>query len=305
MMFVTSWLVAATVAVTLPGASPTQEFDRGRTAFLRGEYERAVTLLYPLLYPELRLETENEALQAHRMLGVAYLFVNKPAEARIEFRKLLELSPDFQFDPLLDPPRVVEFFNGIVREQREQLGDIEARLKKLEEQRNRHVGEILVRRVERRSYAVSFIPFGAGQFQNQQRTKGWIFFGVEAGLAAISVGAFVTNFATYGTGPHRDCRVELMYEEGKPACPRESIDYTKENASRDLTRVQVASGLAFAGVAIWGVVDAVRNFRAEVPLGDTYVPVNTLPAPTIPPSAWRLTPLLGPVAQGGALTFTF
>jgi hypothetical protein len=301
MIFLTSWLVTATVAVALPGASPTQEFDRGRTAFLRGEYERAVTLLYPLLYPDLRLETENEALQAHRMLGVAYLFVNKPAEARIEFRKLLELSPDFQFDPLLDPPRVVEFFNAIVREQREQLGDIEARLKKREEQRNRHVGEILIRRVEQRSFAVSFIPFGAGQFQNQQRTKGWIFFGVEAGLAAISVGAFVTNFATYGTSHDRGCRV-MRTEKG---CPAESVDHTGENASRDLLRLQVASGLAFAGVAIWGVVDAVRNFRAEVPLGDTYVPANALPPPKVPPSAWRLTPLLSPVAQGGALTFTF
>jgi hypothetical protein len=301
MIFLTSWLVAATVMVALPGASPTQEFDRGRTAFLRGEYERAVTLIYPLLYPELRLETENEALQAHRMLGVSYLFVNKPADARIEFRKLLELSPDFQFDPLLDPPRVVEFFNAIVREQREQLGDIEARLKKREEARNRHVGEILVRRVEQRSYAVSFIPFGAGQFQNQQRTKGWIFFGVEAGLAAISVGSFVTNFAIYGASHYRDCRVPLT-DKG---CPADSLNYTKENTSRNLTRLQVASGLAFAGVAIWGVVDALRNFRAEVPLGDTYVPANSPPAATPTPSAWHVAPLLGPVAQGGVLTLTF
>lgn len=303
MILLTSWVAAVTVMVALPGASPSQEFDRGRTAFLRGEYERAVTLIYPLLYPELRLETENEALQAHRMLGVAYLFVNKPAEARIEFRKLLELSPDFQFDPLLDPPRVVEFFNAIVREQREQLGDIEARLKKREEQRNRHVGEILVRRTEQHSYAVSFIPFGVGQFQNQQRTKGWIFFGVEAGLAAVSVGAFVWNFATYGTSPFRDCHAMLTYEMGKPVCPPESVDHTQENNSRNLLRLQVGSGLAFAGVAIWGVIDAVRNFRAEVPLGDTYVPAN---GPSPPPvGAWRLSPLLGPVAQGGALTLTF
>ena len=46
--------------------------------------------------------------------------------------------------------------------------------------------------------AVNFVPFGAGQFQNGQRRKGWLFFGAEAVLGAVSVGAFATNFALYG-----------------------------------------------------------------------------------------------------------
>src|SRR3954468_7806257 len=132
---------AVMVAAVVPRPStPAQDFDRGRTAFQRGEYERAISIVYPLVYPDLRLDSEPEVLLAHRLLGVSYLFVNKPSEARIEFRKLLELAPDYRFDPLLDPPRVVEFFNALVREQQEQLGDIEARLRKREEERNRHVG---------------------------------------------------------------------------------------------------------------------------------------------------------------------
>jgi Flp pilus assembly protein TadD len=124
-----SFLSAAVLLATLHMAStPSQEFDRGRTAFLRGEYERAVTIIYPLLYPDLRLESESDVVQAHRILGVSYLFENKQNDARDEFRKLLELSPDYRFDPLLDPPKVVEFFNGIVREQQAQLGDIDIRL---------------------------------------------------------------------------------------------------------------------------------------------------------------------------------
>jgi hypothetical protein len=295
MISLVPWLVFAAAAVNLPN-TPSQEFDRGRTAFLRGEYERAVGIIHPLVYPELRLESEAEALQAHRMLGVSYLFENKPADARAEFRKLLELSPDFRFDPLLDPPRVVEFFNAIVHEQQAQLGDISARLKKREEELNRHNGQILERRMEHRSYAVNFLPFGAGQFQNQQRSKGWLFLGVEAGLAAISVGAFITNFATYGTSPERGCRVTFEV----PPCPAAEVDHSREDASRNLMRVQVASGALFFAVAIWGVVDALRNFRADVPLGEVYVPV------TPPAGAWRLAPMLGPMAQGGgALTLTF
>lgn len=296
-------LVAAVVARP---STPAQEFDRGRTAFQRGEYERAISLIYPLVYPELRLDSESEVLLAHRLLGVSYLFVNKPNDARIEFRKLLELSPDYRFDALLDPPRVVEFFNALVREQQEQLGDIEARLKKLEEERNRHVGEILVRRVERRPYAVNFLPFGAGQFQNEQRTKGWFFLGAEAGLGAISLGAFVANFMIYGASPERGCGKR----DDKGVCMPDSIDHSKEGTSRNITRVQVISGAAFFGVVLWGIVDAVRNFRAEVPLDESYIPASSAPAATppkatTPPSAWQISPLIGPLAQGGAFTFTF
>lgn len=288
-------LSAALLLATLNVASsPSQEFERGRTAFLRGEYERAVTIIYPLVYPDLRLETEAEVLQAHRMLGVSYLFENKQAEARDEFRKLLELSPDFRFDPLLDPSKVVEFFNGIVFEQQAQLGDIETRLKKREQELNRHAGQILERRIERRSYAVNFIPFGAGQFQNEQRRKGWVFFGVEAGLATVSVAAFVTNFAVYGTAPIRGC-LDVMPPPNM--CPLSRIDHSQENRSQKLLDVQVATGAAFFAVALWGMVDAFRNFRPEVPLGETYVPANT--------GAWHLVPMVDPTARGAALALTF
>lgn len=289
MNFLSAALLLATLNLT---STPSQEFDRGRTAFYRGEYERAVTIIYPLLYPDLRLESEADVVQAHRLLGVSYLFENKPSDARDEFRKLLELSPDFRFDPLLDPPKVVEFFNGIVREQQAQLGDIDIRLKKREEELNRHVGQVLVRRTERRSYLINFVPFGAGQFQNQQRRKGWAFLGVEAGLAAVSVGAFMANVQTYGWHPISRC------QDGQSACTPAMIDHTRENDSRKLIDVQVVSGALFFGVAIAGIVDAVANYKYEVPLGETYEP-----APTT--GAWRLIPSLSPQAGGAALVTSF
>ena len=305
MTFLVTCAVVAAAVIPRP-ATPAQEFDRGRTAFQRGEYERAIGIIYPLVYPELRLESESEVLLAHRLLGVSYLFVNKPNDARIEFRKLLELSPDYRFDPLLDPPRVVEFFNALVREQQEQLGDIEARLRKVEEERNRHVGEILVRRTEHRPYAVNFLPFGAGQFQNDQPRKGWAFLSAEAVLGAVSVGAFVTNFMIYGSSPYRDCTGDYVNNK----CPMNEIDHSREDTSHTITRIQVVSGAAFFAVALWGIVDAIRNYRAEVPLGESYIPANSAPETTPAagkggPSAWKISPLIGPLAQGGALTLTF
>jgi hypothetical protein len=300
-------------------ATPSEEFERGRTAFLRGEYERAVSIIHPLVYPDLRLDSEAAVIQAHRMLGVSYLFENKPDEARSEFRKLLELAPDYRFDPFLDPPTVVEFFNGIVREQQRELGDIEMRLKKREDELARRSNQILERRIEQRSYVVNFIPFGAGQFQNQQRRKGWAFLGVEGGLAVVSVAAFATNFALYGARPVRPCLDTVAPDPmtGAPGlCPTTRVDHSGEDVSRDLTRVQVITGGLFFAVAIWGIVDALGNFRDEVPAGEIYVPGAPRPAPPVSPPAsspasvspatsMRLGPMLGPFAQGAALTLTF
>src|SRR5450755_4362335 len=91
-------LVAATPARPAEQhTTPHEAFDRGRTAFGRAEYKRAIDLLHPLLYPEVLLDSEGEVVQAHRMLGVAYLFQSRLDEAKREFHKLLELRPDYRF----------------------------------------------------------------------------------------------------------------------------------------------------------------------------------------------------------------
>src|SRR4051812_152214 len=168
-------------------------FDRGRTAFGRAEYARAIEILHPLLYPDVLLDSEGEVVQAHRMLGVAYLFENRPDEARREFKKLLELRPDYRFDPLLDPQRVVDFFNGVLKEEQAVIAKMtERRLQREREQAERRERDAERLRLpptivhyERHSYAVNFVPFGGGQFQNGQRRKGWLFLGAEAALGAV------------------------------------------------------------------------------------------------------------------------
>src|SRR5206468_7850715 len=100
------------------------------------------------------------------------------ALAAQEFRKLLQLRPYYRFDALLDPPQVVDFFNGVLREYEGELSQLEARRKQaeLEERRRREAYErakngptVIEKRYARNSFTVNFIPFGAGQFQNGQR----------------------------------------------------------------------------------------------------------------------------------------
>lgn len=303
---VMSALIAAgpTGVVPIAPVSPHDAFDRGRTAFERAEYKRAIDILGPLLYPDMLLESDGEQVAAHRMLAVAYLFENKPDDARREFLKLMRLRPAFRFDPLLDSQRVVTFFDAVVKEHQAEID----KFKTLEEQKKAAIAAQaladikrlsappIIVRYERHSFTVAFIPFGAGQFQNGERRKGWWFFGVESALAAISVGAFVTNFALYGVSPEKRCLDD--FPPGQ--CPDALIDRSQEERSLWLTRVQVGSGVAFFAVAIWGVIDAVRNFKQEVPL-DTNGTSSARAAPPAPPDSFRLT--LSPSGIGAAWAF--
>ncbi|HVT10009.1 MAG TPA: hypothetical protein VHO67_21255 [Polyangia bacterium] len=268
-----TWTLRGAVAAP---ATPREAFERGRTAFGRAEYRRAIEILNPLVYPEVVLDSEGEVVQAHRMLGVAYLYVNRAADARREFHKLLELRPDYRFDPLMDPQPVVDAFNAVVKEEEAEIAAIELRRRQRDQElaarRQRearlHPSPASTIVYERHSYLLNFVPFGAGQFQNGQRRKGWLFLGLEGGLAAISLGAFLTNFALYGIEPRRHCLVDQIVDATgvRAACPMGEIDHSQENTSRNLLAVQLVSGGLFFAAAIWGVVDALRHYRGYVQL---------------------------------------
>ncbi|HZL16812.1 MAG TPA: tetratricopeptide repeat protein [Polyangia bacterium] len=284
-------LFAATPArQSPPHATPREAFDRGRTAFGRAEYRRAIEILHPLLYPEVLLDSEGEVVQAHRMLGVAYLYQNQSDEARREFHKLLELRPDYRFDPLLDPQQVVDAFNGVVKEEETEIASFEARrrqrdqellARRLREERLRPPVTTILR-YEHHPYGLNFVPFGVGQFQSGQRRKGWLFLGVEAGLGAVSIGAFATNLALYGLHPHRKCLVQEPIDSNglSETCPPDKIDHSQEDTSSALLRVQLVTGALFFATAIWGVVDALRHYRREVLLESGAAEAVPAAAPT-------------------------
>jgi hypothetical protein len=294
-----------------PAANPSQDFARGRTAFNRGEYARAIELLRPLLYPETRLESEAEIASAHRMLGVAHLYERQNAEATDEFRKFLQLRPDYRMDRLLDPPMVVDFFNNVLKEQEAELADLERKRRQAQDDERRRLDALragptfVVRNYDRNSLLISFVPFGAGQFQNGHRTKGWFFLGTEAALATVSIGAMATNFALYGVKPTLQC--EPSAEAAAGVCP-EGFKESPERARSDLLKkVQVASGVLFFATAIWGVTDAVLNFQPRVLIPDDEPPPRRRMAGSANtgPGALRLGLTWMGDGPGGGLAFRF
>lgn len=303
-----------TLAPGQAGESSREIFERGKTAFARGEYARAIAVLRPLLYPEPLLESESDLVQAHRMLGVAHLFGNQPEDARRELTTLLDLRPDYRFDPLIDPPQVVDFFNALLRERQAQIAELEAKRRAAEADARRRAEReaaaarepptVIERRYERHSVAVALIPFGAGQFQNGQNRKGWMFLGVEAGLAVISAGAFVANLASYGLQPKRECKTSPAADPtSSGGCPGGQLDTSAEETSATLYRVQLISGGLFWATVAWGVTDALMHFQREVALD------GTPPAAGKGPSAFQIAPvrLGGGVASawGPGLSFRF
>ena len=292
-------------ALLFQAVVPTEELQRGKNAYDRGEFARAVEIVRPLLYPEIRLQSDSQMVQAHRILGVSYLFEKRQPEATLEFRKLLQLIPDYRFDPLLDPPEVVDFFNTVRKGYEVELAKLEAKHKAMESARQRDKEEcdkvragplVIEKRVGRNSFTVNFVPFGAGQFQNGQRKKGWAFLIGESVLGAVSVGAFATNIAVYGFRPQRSCRIDV----GDIACPASAIDHTGEDRSRWLTRVQVVSGAMFFGAVAWGVLDAIYFFRPETQLTLADAPRRSTSAGTL-----RLSPAVMDRAIGPGLSFRF
>jgi hypothetical protein len=291
---------AAPQAVPSPAGD---ELRRGKISFDRGEYGRAIEILRPLLYPEIRLESQGQIVEAHRMLGVAQLFQGDNDAAAQEFRRLLQLQPDYRFDPLLDPPQVIDLFNGVLRAHEAEVATLEAKQREAARarQRDREQCEklragptVIEKRFGRNSFLLNFVPFGAGQFQNGHRRKGWAFLAVQTSLAAASIAALTTNFAIYGFRPVRGCR----YDTGAAPCRPQDIDHTDENRSRWLMGTQIATGAAFFAAVAWGIVDALYYFRAEIPLDPAPSGQTTVRVP-------RPVPVLLGDAIGPGLYFRF
>ena len=245
-------------------ASAQESYQRGRNAFDRGEFARAAEILQPLLYPEPKLPTWQKTVEARRLLGTSYLFEKREEEAREEFRKLLQVQPDYKLDPRLDPPEVVDFFNSVRKAHEEELKSLEAKRESAERRakedcsRVRFEPVIIEKRLGRNSYFVNFVPFGAGQFQNGHTRKGWILLSAEATLATVSLGTLVAKLLLYGLHPERRCRYDLATE-----CPPEFIDTTDETRARWLTRFQVGSGILFFAAAGYGIADALYHYQPE------------------------------------------
>lgn len=291
---------AAAMALTAAAArdasaSPTQDLEQARQSFRQHDYDAASKLATFLLYPDEKLALPVDLVEAHVILGASNFETGHRAEAKAEFEKALQIQPDKSLTDLL-------FSEGAIRLFDETKADIEARaerdaqLRKLadERERIRRYKESLVV-VERRSFGVNFVPFGAGQFQNKQPVRGVLFAAGEGATGGISVGVFLYLAGKYGL----NAQVPVLDGPGV----------------RRLQQVEIGTGIVFFAIYAWGVVDSLLHYKPRVQIegDDTLLPsLRDLPAdrPRKPPpkktsvlDRLHVTPMIAPDGGGIGLSW--
>jgi hypothetical protein len=281
-------LIPAAALGQKPVVDATAEFNAGRRAYEQRRYQEVVNRLRPLLYPSILLASEEQTIDAHKLLAISHFLLDDREAAKRELVSLIGYRPDYVFDPTADPPKAVEFFEVVRRDLDKRAK--EARDRQAREEERRRLEEELARRrvvfvdrtqivervVDRRTRWPLYVPFGYGQFDNRQRGKGWFFLSAESVLLAGTI----TSAAIYGAGQghwHRSDKTAIYA----------------------LQSTVWAGGAAFVGVLVWGVVDALKN----APPRESVITKDPVPAPPGRPPAparvsFRLTP--GGLALEGA-----
>jgi hypothetical protein len=274
------------------GASPLQDLDRARQSFRQHDYESAMKIATYLLYPDEKLSAPADLVEAHVILGASNFETGRRTEARIEFEKALQIQPDKTLSDMLFSEGAIRLFDQ-TRADIEVRAERDAQLRKLAEERERirRYKESLVV-VEKRSFGVNFVPFGAGQFQNKQPVRGILFAAGQGVAAGVSVGSFLYLAGKYGL----NARVSL----------------SDANAIRRIQQLEIGAGVAFYAIYAWGVVDALLHYKPSVQIeGDDSLlpPLPDVPDRTKKPKKTsvldrvQLRPMLTPDSAGIGLTW--
>jgi len=251
-------------AFALPvAADELSDFESARRNYDKQNYAKAARGLESLVGGAVPRATNPVVrLEARKYLGATYLFLGKDKRAREQFRSLLEEDPDYDIDPVAFPEAVVQTFQEVkkkvsaqrarkdaleaARRQRERSDEVEELVR--QQQRIQTLEELAsVETVEKvNSRWIAAIPFGAGQFQNEDRGLGIMFAVTESAFVAASIATFIG---------HNSLRDE------NPAPSEIERARRVERALRIGNWVSVGAFLSFA---IAGVVEAEVRFKPVI-----------------------------------------
>ena len=271
-------------------------FERARIYYESAKYTACVDAFVRLLDRSDGLQTKDRA-QARTYLAACFIASGREDEARQQFRQAIledrQLEPP---DPVVFPQAVVDVFvqvrsslmDALQRQQEEDLKrsrqEAEAQRKRAERERQR-VSELerlaaletVVRKNER---WMAWVPFGLGQFHNDNQTLGWVFLTTELALAATAITA---------------TSIELgLHSQAQGG--RAPLDYVDLNSKvTAANQVGTVAWLTLIGVAAIGIVEANLSYRDELPVGQRrrVLPDSLRPPDPAPLGGSALQPSLG------------
>jgi len=247
-------VLLTSIVVAAPArANDFDDFQAARTAYEAADYQLARERFEVLVGGEVsRLENRSLTLESHKYLAATYLFLRETPRAEQQFERLLTLDQKYVLDPIGFPHDVQVAFERVrtrLAEARAEKAKAEAqaardaRDAKLEMRREQQRRIDQLRRLasterveQRRSRLVAMVPFGVGQFQNDDEGLG-IFFAVAGGTLLVA-------------------NVSMFFA-------RESLIQSDQNVEATATVLQYGTNISaglLAVVAIVGVIDAQMRF---------------------------------------------
>lgn len=283
-----------TFGATTAFADGRAEVEKARASYLARNWAEAEERARALVDPVSGLKDRALLSQARMILGAALIAQGKKDAAVEVFEKLVIEDTTFDPDPLSYPSDVVNTFIDTRAQLSERLKNQAVTLAKLEAERKareeaerekqRRWLELVKAQAQeekitvRNSRLIACLPFGVGQFQNEQPTLGWIFLATEA---ALVVGTAVTLPMHFYARGRREHYVDTQ-----------DLDLATQWDQR-ADQIQVANLIlagGFLAAAGAGILQANIEFKPER---------EERKRRELPPLG-KLTPVVTPLAGGGA-----
>ncbi len=293
-------LLVVTGSIAPAQADELSDFEMARRLYERGAYRKAASELEGLVGGEVpRAQNPVVRLEARKYLGATYLFLDREADAREQFRRLLEEDENYEIDRVAFPSVVVRTFQEVqaqvrrenaavrAREVERELAERESEMQAIlsEQQRIRTLEELAATETVEQvnSRWIAAIPFGAGQFQNRHRSLGITLAVVESGLLLGSIATFIAHNSLRDEDPAPD-----------------EIDRAQRVERALRISNWVSSGL-FVGTAVAGIIDAEVRFKPAI----RSTRPRELPAELRAPPTGGISMKFGLGLTGGSIGVTF
>lgn len=292
-MVLVLWLPMLAPRVVLaqsgPPATPPQPAEARAVTVVRqnfeaGNFREALTEARSALAA--KNFTDEERLALHKLAGLAAFNLGDKTAAGEHLYQVLQLDPDHVLDRFAVAPAAIDFFQGLKKKNADALSLIRQQLALREEQRKQEQAElerkraeaeaerrriealsrrVTVRTVERQSFAVNFVPFGAGQFQQGKTGWGVFFAATEGVLAAASIGAYLALDAmVIESNRTLDNQLGAEATNGKQTLTVRGIPASRRGEADAWRTIKYATGIGFYGVYALGVAHAIVGHQDEV-----------------------------------------
>jgi tetratricopeptide (TPR) repeat protein len=287
-----------------PGLDAGASFERARIYYESAGYERCARAFRALLDRPGHLASRDRSA-ARTYLAACLIAQGQVDEARQQFREgILENRQMEAPDPVVFPQSVVDVFfqvhsslmDALRRQQDEELqrGQREAATRQredaLERERVRQLERLASQEtlVHRNQRWMAWVPFGIGQFHNDNETLGWVFLTTEVALAvtfltATSIELGLHSRANGGQEPLNDRELSSALDSART--------------------VGTVAWVSLVGVAALGILEANLSFQPELKLGGRKRPLPESLRPKAATPATTLAPRVGSGWVGVGGTF--